>query len=160
MTNQTRQFKLAVMAPCNAKLQTLDSHPLELIQAGILGPGVCFEPLGSQIFSPISGEVIFLPETCHQVRIKHPSGVVIHIEFGINTQTLMAHSFKRYVTANQVVKQGQLLFDYNLPLLNQTLDSTMCFMGITNLTENYQFSAFYHSVTAKQDTAFVIKTKV
>lgn len=148
------------MAPCNAKLQTLESHPIELVQAGILGAGVCFEPLGSQVFSPISGEVIYLPETCHHIRIKHSSGVLIHIEFGINTQTLMAHSFKRSVKANEFVKQGQLLFDYNLPLLNQTLDSTMSFMGMANLTENYQFSAFYHSVKAKQDVAFVIKTKV
>ncbi|MCU4674548.1 PTS glucose transporter subunit IIA [Catenovulum sp. 2E275] len=155
--HKTVQFELNVYAPCNSKITGLDTHPTAIIKDGFLGLGVCFNPLSSQFFSPIDGEIVYFPKTCHQLRLKHSSGLLIHIEFGINTPILMAQSFVQFKNAGQKVTQGELLFEYNLPLLNNRLESLQSFIGVANLTQNFELIPYYHSVKATEDIVFTIK---
>ena len=151
------RFELNVYAPCNAKVTELSNHPNQLVKDGFVGKGISFIPTGSQLFSPISGQIIYFPQTCEQLRIKHPSGLLIHIEFGINTANLMAESFRKLKSAGQTVKRGELIFEYNLPLLNNKLTSLMSYICIANLNQEFEFSSRLHSVKAIEDIVFTIK---
>ncbi len=155
--NQRAGFELDVLSPCNAKLTPLNTHCNPMIQDGLLGQGVCFYPLSSQILSPVQGKIIHLPATCDQIRIQHQSGLLIHLEFGIDTRQLMGKSFIRYKAEGDQVTPGDLLFDYNLPMLNAELTSTQSFIGIANLIEKFDFIPYYHRVKAKTDTAFTVR---
>ncbi|NTS76035.1 PTS glucose transporter subunit IIA [Catenovulum sp. SM1970] len=140
-----------LVSPCHGKVTSLNQHPRAMVKDGFFGPGLCFLPHGYQFFSPATGVIEYMTPCCHRINIKTHRGLKLHIEFAINTETLMSTGFKPKVEQGQQVKAGQLLFEFDLAYLKSELDDLTSFLTITNGDKLTAIYPCYHQVRAKDD---------
>lgn len=150
---------LPIVAPCNAHTMPIQQHSSALAAQGFYGAGIAFKPFGHQFYSPVTGSLDSLPATCHQIRIRAKNGLMLHIEFGTDTQNLMAAGFKHAAKEKQKVKKGDLLFEFDLARMQHQLPDTLSFMTIVNSDKLSEIFPFYHQVIALEDPVMCIKSR-
>ncbi|WP_111978490.1 PTS sugar transporter subunit IIA [Algibacillus agarilyticus] len=149
----------AIAAPCNAHVKPLAQHPRPLVANGYFGTGVMFEPFGYKFYSPLAGVLTHMPQTCHQIKLKSKQGIQLHIEFGQQTENLMATGFKLYKSTGDKVEKGDLLFEFDLARMKRELPSIISFLTITNTQQLACIFPFYHEVHAITDNLLNLKVR-
>lgn len=148
--------KMAISSPLSGSVVPLDNVPHELFQQRLFGEGIAITPSGYQLFSPFSGTVLAFPETAHQIRIKASNGLQIQIQLGIDSHLMMGEGFKRKVRIGMKIKTGDLLAEFSLAKMKQSLPSILCPITILNSEKVKGIQGHYYSVMAKEDSVMTV----
>lgn len=80
----------------------------------ILGDGIALIPCTGRVVAPVAGTIAIMFETGHAVSLVSEKGTEILIHIGLNTVNLKGKYFHPKVKANDKVKQGDLLLEFDL----------------------------------------------
>ncbi|WP_315372343.1 glucose PTS transporter subunit IIA [Paenibacillus xylanexedens] len=78
-----------------------------------LGSGAAVESIDGKVYAPFNGKVVSLFPTKHAIGLISNEGVEMLVHVGINTVKLKGKHFTAYVQQDQVIKQGDLLIEYD-----------------------------------------------
>lgn len=78
-----------------------------------LGSGAAVESIDGKVYAPFDGKVVSLFPTKHAIGLMSNEGVEMLVHVGINTVKLKGKHFTAYVRQDQVIKQGDLLIEYD-----------------------------------------------
>lgn len=79
----------------------------------ILGKGVAIRPTSGRVVSPVSGTISIMFDTGHAVSILSDDGVEILIHIGLDTVKLKGKYFTVHCKADDKVKPGDLLIEFD-----------------------------------------------
>lgn len=103
-----------LISPVKGQLISLKEVKDDLFANEVLGKGVAIKPSEGNIYAPVSGRIITIPETGHAVGILSENGCEVLIHIGLDTVNLAGKFFDTHVTTNQKVTKGELLVSFNL----------------------------------------------
>ncbi|WP_400243829.1 beta-glucoside-specific PTS transporter subunit IIABC [Niallia sp. JL1B1071] len=102
----------------------------------LLGKGILFYPEGNQIVAPFDGMITTLFPTGHAVGITSTDGVEMLIHVGKDTVRLDGKYFKKIKKQGELVKQGEVIVEFDLEAIKNENFSTETPVVITNLDDN------------------------
>ncbi|MBU9815064.1 PTS beta-glucoside transporter subunit IIABC [Rahnella sp. C60] len=111
---QAPRGKTLVASPMSGPCIALDTVKDPTFASGLLGKGVAIVPVSGRVVSPVDGTVVSLFKTHHAIGIESESGAEILIHVGIDTVKLDGKFFTPHVAVDAVVKQGDLLLEFDL----------------------------------------------
>lgn len=85
----------------------------EAFAAGALGLGCAVYPTDNKIYAPFDGKIVALIDSHHAIGLESADGVEILIHVGMDTVNLGGKYFTSHVQADQPVKKGQLLLEFD-----------------------------------------------
>lgn len=103
-----------VYAPMNGEAVVLKDVPDATFADGILGQGMAILPSEGKLYSPVDGVVSSIFETKHAICLETESGAEMLIHIGLETVSLNGKYFEAKVQADQKVKKGDLLIEFDL----------------------------------------------
>lgn len=106
-----------IIMPMTGKIASLDQTPDEVFSQKMMGDGFVIFPSEGTLLSPINGEVTMIFPTKHAIGIKDNNGVEILIHVGIDTVNLEGKPYELLVQVGQVIKQGDILMNINLEMI-------------------------------------------
>lgn len=108
-----------VYAPLNGKAVELKEVDDPTFAEEILGKGAAIIPTEGKVYSPVDGVITTLFETKHAIGITGDDGVEILIHVGLDTVKLEGKYFAPHIEAEQKVKKGQLLLEFNIEAIQK-----------------------------------------
>lgn len=147
------EFKkhIAIAAPVNGKVCTLDNFPSLLYTQRLFGEGVAIELSGYQVVAPFDCTVEQLPPTAEMLRLKSAQGIRMQIQLGLQTEVLMGNGFRLYARPGQKLRRGEALLDFNLRKMKDNLKSSLAAVTILNSNRLSGIRAHYRQVIANED---------
>lgn len=85
----------------------------------ILGKGIAIQPTVGKVFAPVDGTVAIMFETKHAVSIVSDEGTEILIHIGLDTVALKGEHFITHVKAEDKVKKGDLLLEFDIEKIKE-----------------------------------------
>lgn len=104
----------SLVSPIEGTVVALTDVKDEVFSSGILGKGVAVNPTKGELFSPVDGEVILVPESKHSVAVLDASGAEILMHIGMDTVELNGEGYEPQVKVGDKVKAGQLLIKFDI----------------------------------------------
>ena len=111
--------KSVILAPVQGEVCPLNEVSDPTFGEGILGKGVAIKPDKGRIVAPVDGVVTIMFDTKHAVTITSDSGAEILIHIGLDTVNLKGEHFTSHVKAEDRVKAGDLLVEFDLPKIKE-----------------------------------------
>lgn len=111
--NEARE-KTVISSPMNGELIQLADVKDPTFASGLLGKGVAITPTLGQVFAPADGVIASLFRTHHAIGIECDNGAELLIHVGIDTVKLDGQFFTPHVSVDDVVKQGDLLLEFDM----------------------------------------------
>ncbi|MFE8154609.1 PTS beta-glucoside transporter subunit IIABC [Brenneria goodwinii] len=113
------------------------THPLEQVSdqtfaSGLMGKGIAIKPRSGRVVSPVNGTVASLFKTNHAIGLESDDGAEILIHVGIDTVKLNGQYFTAHVKTGDVVKQGDLLVEFDYQAIEAAGYDTITPIIITN----------------------------
>lgn len=124
-----------IVAPLSGVIVNIEDVPDVVFAEKIVGDGVAIKPEGSKMVAPVDGVIGKIFETNHAFSIESDSGVELFVHFGIDTVELKGQGFKRIAYEGQRVKKGDIVIEFDLPLLEEKAKSTLTPVVISNMDE-------------------------
>jgi len=125
----------------------------------ILGEGIAIQPTKGEVVSPVDGTVAIMFETKHAVSIISEQGTEILIHVGLDTINLRGEFFKAFVKANDKVKAGDLLLQFDMDkILNAGYD-VITPIVICNTNKYLDITTYTGKSVKKLDQIMVLKNK-
>lgn len=137
-----------VYAPMNGKVVSLSDVPDPTFAGGILGQGIAILPSEGKLYSPVDGTVSSIFETRHAICLETESGAEMLIHIGLETVSLNGKYFEAKVQADQKVKKGDLLIEFNLDEIKKEF-KTFTPILITNADDYASFQILKKEGTVK-----------
>lgn len=106
--------KTEICAPLNGTVVPLSEVNDPTFAEEILGKGAAILPNEGKVYAPVDGVINSLFETKHAIGITSEDGVEILIHVGLDTVKLGGEHFTAHVAANQTVKKGDLLLEFDM----------------------------------------------
>lgn len=111
-----------VLAPITGKCIPLASVQDNVFAKKMMGEGFAIIPdkQANQVVSPITGEIVLLPESKHAIGIKseiYDLSVMVHI--GLNTVELNGSGFTPQVKLNQKVNAGDPIMQFDIKTMKE-----------------------------------------
>lgn len=97
----------------NGSVIALDQVEDEAFAQGTLGLGAAVLPEDGKIYAPADGQITMLFPTKHALGMRCANGAELLIHVGLNTVELNGKHFTVHVQEGQLVKQGQLLLEFD-----------------------------------------------
>lgn len=111
---------LSVNARSNVLLAPMAGHVIPLSEVsdqmfakGLLGQGVAIQPVANRVVAPSDGKVEAIFPTGHAVAIHTAEGLDVLIHVGLETVKLEGRHFKVNAAVGDVVKQGDVLIEFD-----------------------------------------------
>ncbi|MFU2317892.1 PTS beta-glucoside transporter subunit IIABC [Rahnella sp. PCH160] len=111
---QAPRGKTLVTSPMTGACVALEEVKDPTFASGLLGKGVAIIPSAGRVVSPVNGTVVSLFKTHHAIGIESEDGAEILIHVGIDTVKLDGKFFTPHVAVDAVVKQGDLLLEFDI----------------------------------------------
>ncbi len=111
---QAPRGKTLIASPMSGPCIALDTVKDPTFASGLLGKGVAIVPVAGRVVSPVDGTVVSLFKTHHAIGIESADGAEILIHVGIDTVKLDGKFFTPHVDVDAVVKQGDLLLEFDI----------------------------------------------
>lgn len=111
--NEVRE-KAAITSPMSGELIPLADVQDPTFASGLLGKGIAVKPTLGQVVAPADGVIASLFRTHHAIGIECDNGAEILIHVGIDTVKLDGKFFTPHVKVDDVVKQGDLLLEFDM----------------------------------------------
>ncbi len=136
MDRKTQREETLLFSPLKAKIISLEEAEDEAFSQKILGDGVAFLPsTEGKLYSPVDAKVVSISDTLHAVNLLTDSGVELLIHIGIDTVKLKGKYFKKAVSADDRIKKGDLLIEFDINKIKQEGYKLTTPMVITNSDE-------------------------
>ncbi len=103
-----------VYSPICGEVISLDNVNDSVFKNRMLGNGVAVKPTSGKVYAPFNGKIVHIANTLHSVIIRSKRKLTFMIHMGIDTVYLKGEGFKCFVTENQHVKRGDLIFEMDL----------------------------------------------
>lgn len=130
----SRQEKIA--SPIAGQVLPLDQVNDPTFASGLMGKGIAVKPQAGRVVSPVSGTVASLFKTHHAIGLASDEGAEILIHVGIDTVKLDGQFFTAHVKTGDVVKQGDLLVEFDLQAIEAAGYDAVTPIIVTN-TDDY-----------------------
>ena len=104
----SRMFRMLILSPLDGRVIPLEEVPDEVFAEKVLGDGAAVIPENGNIYSPIDGEIVAIPESLHAYGIRSDAGIEMIVHFGLETVNLKGEGFSPKVKVGDRVKAGQL----------------------------------------------------
>jgi PTS system beta-glucosides-specific IIC component len=103
-----------VVSPLAGNIIPLASIDDAAFASEAMGKGMAIEPTEGKLYSPVSGVVSTIFRTGHCIAVVSEEGVEVLIHIGIETVKLKGEYFDVKVEEGAIVKQGELLIEFDL----------------------------------------------
>ncbi|WP_315710486.1 PTS beta-glucoside transporter subunit IIABC [Brenneria uluponensis] len=121
-----------IMSPIQGKVLPLDQLSDRTFASGLMGKGIAIKPTEGQLFSPVNGTVASFFKTHHAIGLSTDEGAEVLIHVGVDTVKLDGKYFTPHVSIGDVVKQGDLLLEFDCLAIEQAGYDTTTPIIITN----------------------------
>lgn len=106
--------KEQIYSPLTGRVLPLSAVPDEAFSTGAMGKGLAIMPGEGVVVAPIDGVVSSLFPTGHAIGLTSAAGTEILIHVGVNTVALKGKHFNPVIKEGDVVKQGDLLIEFDI----------------------------------------------
>ncbi|MEL0577862.1 PTS beta-glucoside transporter subunit IIABC [Pectobacterium punjabense] len=128
--------KQAINSPIEGIVLPLEQVGDETFASGLMGKGIAIKPQAGRVVSPVNGTVASLFKTNHAIGLESEGGAEVLIHVGIDTVKLDGQHFTAHIKTGDVVKQGDLLVEFDYQAIEKAGYDTTTPVIITN-SENY-----------------------
>lgn len=111
--------KINILAPIKGKILEIEKVEDKVFSSKQLGDGLAIIPEEGKVYAPFDGYVSMLFPTLHAISLESKDGVEILIHIGIDTVKLGGEHFKSYVKTGDIVKQGDLLLEFDIEKIKE-----------------------------------------
>ena len=102
-----------IKSPLSGKVIALSEIDDPVFAGGAMGNGIAIEPTDNKVYAPFDGEIEFIAESKHAIGLKSEDGVELLIHVGMDTVQMDGKGFDVKVKANEKVKAGELLLEFD-----------------------------------------------
>ncbi|MEE4563437.1 beta-glucoside-specific PTS transporter subunit IIABC [Paenibacillus polymyxa] len=124
--------KEILVSPLQGKVLPLEQSSDVAFASGAMGKGILIDPTEGVLTSPVNGTITTVFPTGHAIGITSNDGAEILIHVGVNTVKLKGQFFDKRVKEGDVVKQGQLLLEFDIEQIKAAGYTTTTPIIITN----------------------------
>ncbi|MGX2946191.1 beta-glucoside-specific PTS transporter subunit IIABC [Enterococcus alishanensis] len=121
-----------VVSPLKGEVIPLSEVKDEAFASEALGKGFAIEPIEGKVVAPFDGKVVAIFPTKHAIGLVSDTGVEVLIHVGLNTVELNGQYFDALVEADDVVKKGQPLLNFDLDKIQAAGYETQVPVVVTN----------------------------
>ena len=132
--------RMLILSPLDGRVIPLEEVPDEVFAEKVLGDGAAVIPENGNIYSPIDGEIVSIPESLHAYGIRSDAGIEMIVHFGLETVNLRGEGFSPKVKVGDRVKAGQLLCTADMDFLKSKGINTVTPVLVTDGAEEGSFS--------------------
>lgn len=132
--------RMLILSPLDGRVIPLEEVPDEVFTEKVLGDGAAVIPENGNIYSPIDGEIVSIPESLHAYGIRSDAGIEMIVHFGLETVNLKGEGFSPKVKVGDRVKAGQLLCIADMDFLKSKGINTVTPVLVTDGAEEGSFS--------------------
>jgi PTS system sucrose-specific IIC component len=102
-----------IKAPVNGKIINAKDIPDPVFASEAMGPSIGIEPTEGVVYAPFDGTVMMIFPTNHAIGLKADNGMEVLIHVGVDTVAMNGEGFKAFVAADEKVKAGQKLIEFD-----------------------------------------------
>lgn len=124
---------IELMSVVDGEVLPIEEAPDQIFSHKLLGDGVMIQPRNGLIVAPCDGVISMIYPTKHALGMTLENGLELLLHFGTNTVDLNGDGFEVMVQVGQKVKQGDLLWNADLPYIKQHADNENLLLVFTNL---------------------------
>lgn len=146
-----------IIAPLSGEIVNIEDVPDVVFAEKIVGDGIAIRPNGDKMVAPVDGTIGKIFETNHAFSIESDNGIELFVHFGIDTVELKGDGFRRIAAEGQKVKKGDVIIEFDLPLLEEKAKSTLTPVVISNMDEIHELVKLSGPVTAGETPVIRIK---
>lgn len=84
------------------------------------GKGFAIQPTSNHVYAPFDGQIRFTFGTRHAFGIVSEDGLEVLVHIGVGTVNMRGEGFVSHYNDGQVVKKGELLFDFDRQLIKES----------------------------------------
>ena len=121
-----------IAAPLKGEVVALSTIKDETFASGVMGKGVAIYPEEGKLVAPVNGKISAIFPTLHAVGITSEEGAELLIHIGMDTVQLGGKHFKAYIKQGDLVKQGDLLVEFDTKAIKEAGYELMTPIVITN----------------------------
>ncbi|WP_373893804.1 PTS glucose transporter subunit IIA [Virgibacillus sp. CBA3643] len=121
-----------IYAPMNGKIASLEEVPDPVFSQKMMGEGVAMIPSEGNIFSPVNGKIVQIPDSKHAVGIETDNGIELLVHIGLETVELKGEGFTPKVNVGDQVSVGDLLMEFDLDYIHNHAKDVITPIVITN----------------------------
>lgn len=123
----------------------------QVFSSKALGEGVAIQPAGQIITAPCDGVVSMIAEdSYHAVGMTLNNGAELLLHIGLDTVSMNGEGFRVFVKANDHVKQGEKLLEFDKELIESKGFETTCILVVTN-SDDYPDVEYLSGMEAMQN---------
>lgn len=128
----SHQRKIPLLSPLTGKVDSLDSLANPIYQQRLMGEGAIIETTGYQLVAPFDGKVIDVTTMGNRLELRSSQGIRLHIQMGIDSDSMMGEGFKKKCDIEQGFSKGQTLIEFDLNKMKRKLQDPRSVVTILN----------------------------
>ena len=123
---------IRISSPINGQLIPLNEVNDPVFAGGAMGRGIAIKNPEGKVYAPFDGEITVFFPTGHAIGLKSDDGIELLIHVGMDTVKLNGEGFKPKAEAQQKVKRGQLLLEFDSKVITDAGYETTTPVVVTN----------------------------
>ncbi|WMQ73193.1 MAG: PTS system glucose-specific EIIA component [Sodalis sp.] len=135
ISDDKKDTSIEIVAPISGEIVNIEDIPDVVFAEKIVGDGIAIKPSGNKIVAPVDGTIGKIFETNHAFSVESDNGIQLFVHFGIDAAGLKGEGFRRIAEEGQRVKKGDVVIEFDLPLLEEKAKSTLTSVVISNMDE-------------------------
>lgn len=148
--------KIELGSPIAGTVMPISEVKDEAFASGLMGKGVAIEPAEGKVISPADGVLTSLYPTGHAMGITTNDGTEILIHIGMDTVNLQGKYFDIKAKQGDVVRQGQILVEFDMDGIKNSGYSITTPVIITNSNDYSKFSITEKSTISLAETLITL----
>jgi phosphocarrier protein FPr len=137
----------------------LDEVPDPVFSQRMVGDGVAIDPLTASLTAPCDGRVVQVHPAAHAVTLASSDGVEILMHIGLDTVQLKGRGFSARVKADDAVRAGDVLIDFDADYVATHARSLLTEIVITSTERVESMEPATGHVTVGADTILLVTVK-
>ncbi|QCR19979.1 glucose PTS transporter subunit IIA [Agrococcus sp. SGAir0287] len=131
-TSPTPGTRIAIAAPAEGRILSLDDVPDAAFRERTLGDGFAVDPTSGRFASPVAGTITALFPTGHAFGVTTPEGLEVLVHVGLGTVALGGEGFTVLRAEGDVVEAGDAVVDVDLDAIRDRVPSLVSPVVVLN----------------------------